>query len=96
MCEIAQKWSEPTRYFGKVYLTQNACVLAQHYDLVLNGVELGGGSIRIHNEEIQRHVLTGILGESSSELVCHVKHIILHFVFIFWNFQWNKVFFFKY
>ncbi len=29
-------------------------VRGQHYDLVLNGVELGGGSIRVHNPELQR------------------------------------------
>ncbi len=36
-------------------------VRGQHYDLVLNGVELGGGSIRIHQPELQRMVFEEIL-----------------------------------
>lgn len=43
-------------------------ISAQHYDLVLNGVELGGGSIRIHDAATQRHVLKNILHEDSTEL----------------------------
>jgi aspartyl-tRNA synthetase len=41
-------------------------VRARAYDLVCNGVELGGGSIRIHRPEIQRRVFE-LLGISEAE-----------------------------
>lgn len=37
-----------------------ASVRAKAYDLVLNGVELGGGSIRIHRPDVQRRVFQAI------------------------------------
>jgi len=40
--------------------------LARAYDLVLNGVELGGGSIRIHKSDVQRRVFDTI-GLTESE-----------------------------
>jgi len=42
-------------------------VRARAYDLVLNGVEIGGGSIRIHNLELQKRIFN-ILGLSQKEV----------------------------
>ena len=36
-------------------------VRGQHYDIVVNGTELGGGSIRIHRPEVQRTVFEEVL-----------------------------------
>jgi aspartyl-tRNA synthetase len=36
------------------------------YDLAMNGVEVGGGSIRIHNVELQRKIL-GLMGIGAEE-----------------------------
>ncbi|HAV64118.1 MAG TPA: aspartate--tRNA ligase, partial [Verrucomicrobiales bacterium] len=36
-------------------------VRGQHYDIVVNGVELGGGSIRIHQPDVQKTVFEQVL-----------------------------------
>ncbi|KAM5147932.1 aspartate--tRNA ligase, mitochondrial isoform 1-T1 [Mantella aurantiaca] len=43
--------------------TEPTKVRSQHYDLVLNGNEIGGGSIRIHSAELQRWLLRDVLKE---------------------------------
>ena len=42
-------------------------VLSTHYDLVLNGIELGSGSVRNHRSDVQRHILE-ILGYTKAEM----------------------------
>lgn len=49
--------------------------LAQAYDLVLNGSELGGGSIRICNDELQRTVFR-ILGISAETAQAQFGHLL--------------------
>jgi len=41
-------------------------VRANAYDLVINGVEIGGGSVRIHSEEVQK-LMFKVLGFSDEE-----------------------------
>lgn len=42
-------------------------VRATHYDVVMNGLELGSGSLRNHRSDIQRRILT-LLGYSKDEM----------------------------
>ena len=41
--------------------TEPRKVRGQHYDVVVNGVELGGGSIRIHQPDVQKTVFEEVL-----------------------------------
>jgi aspartyl-tRNA synthetase len=41
--------------------TDPKAVRGQHYDVVLNGMELGGGSIRIHQPAIQKKIFEDVL-----------------------------------
>ena len=47
--------------------TNPALVRAHHYDLVLNGSELGSGSLRIYDQQVQRKVFE-IIGLSQEEI----------------------------
>jgi aspartyl-tRNA synthetase len=42
-------------------------VRGQHYDIVVNGTELGGGSIRIHQPDLQKTVFEDVLQISPEE-----------------------------
>jgi aspartyl-tRNA synthetase len=54
-------FTAPVKEDEPLLATDPAKVRGQHYDIVLNGVELGGGSIRIHNPAVQKRVFEEIL-----------------------------------
>ncbi|TGZ76261.1 hypothetical protein EX30DRAFT_345031 [Ascodesmis nigricans] len=53
-------------------------VRAQHYDIVVNGVELGGGSRRIHDPELQRYILEDIIKVPAARMKTfeHLLHVL--------------------
>ncbi|MEE8414117.1 MAG: aspartate--tRNA ligase [Dehalococcoidales bacterium] len=54
--------------------TEPEKVLGRHYDVVCNGYEIAGGSIRIHNSEIQKKILSllGYTNEQAEERFGHL------------------------
>jgi len=63
---VHHPFTGPKPEFAKTFKSDPASALAYAYDIVLNGTELGGGSIRIHNREIQKDVFT-VIGLSDDE-----------------------------
>lgn len=59
----------------ELLLTDPLQVKADHYDLVVNGVELGGGSRRIHNARMQELIMREIL-KMSDERMKDFQHLL--------------------
>ncbi|AFM42354.1 aspartyl-tRNA synthetase [Desulfosporosinus acidiphilus SJ4] len=60
--------------------TEPLKVRAKAYDMVLNGTELGGGSIRIHRRGVQEQLFR-LLGLSEEESVAQFGHLLEAFEF---------------
>lgn len=63
---VHHPFTGPKPEFASTFSKDPASALAYAYDIVLNGTELGGGSIRIHDQEIQREVFR-VIGLSDDE-----------------------------
>jgi aspartyl-tRNA synthetase len=66
---VHHAFTGPKPEFEDTFDTDPASALAYAYDIVCNGSELGGGSIRIHREDIQKRVfkVMGISEEQADE-----------------------------
>jgi len=63
---VHHPFTGPKPEFAESFASDPASALAYAYDIVLNGTELGGGSIRIHDRQIQKDVFS-VIGLSDEE-----------------------------
>jgi len=63
---VHHPFTGPKPEFAKTFATDPGGALAYAYDIVLNGTELGGGSIRIHDRNMQKEVFS-VIGLSDEE-----------------------------
>ena len=63
---VHHPFTGPKPEFVKSFASDPGSALAYAYDIVLNGTELGGGSIRIHDRQIQNDVFN-VIGLSDEE-----------------------------
>ena len=63
---VHHPFTGPKPEFASTFKSNPAHALAYAYDIVLNGTELGGGSIRIHDRNIQKDVFS-VIGLTDEE-----------------------------
>ena len=63
---VHHPFTGPKPEFAQTFAKDPASALAYAYDIVLNGTELGGGSIRIHDRAMQKEVFS-VIGLSDEE-----------------------------
>ncbi len=63
---VHHPFTGPKPEFASSFVKDPGHALAYAYDIVLNGTELGGGSIRIHDQKMQRDVFR-VIGLSDEE-----------------------------
>ena len=85
---VEQKWSAMHHPFTRpktedvalLTAAEYSKVRAEAYDVVLNGVEIGGGSIRIHEQDLQAKMFD-VLGISSEQQQKLFGHLLRAFTF---------------
>jgi len=60
--------------------TDSGRVRAKAYDIVMNGFEVGGGSIRIHQRDLQSRIF-GLMGYTEEQIEARFGHLLRAFEF---------------
>ncbi|RZF44267.1 hypothetical protein LSTR_LSTR006817 [Laodelphax striatellus] len=68
LCSVHHPFTQPHPQDLHLLETDPLKVRSLSYDLVLNGCEIGGGSIRVHNCALQKYILKNLLGEGTERL----------------------------
>src|SRR5699024_6853436 len=63
---VHHAFTSPKPEYMDTFDTDPGEALAYAYDIVVNGNEIGGGSIRIHNQDVQKRVFN-VMGISDEE-----------------------------
>ncbi len=77
---VHHPFTGPKPEFSKTFASDPANALAYAYDIVLNGTELGGGSIRIHDRQIQKDVFK-VIGLSDEEAMSKFGFLLEAFIY---------------
>ncbi len=77
---IHHPFTAPTADFAADFEQRPGEALSQAYDIVLNGSEIGGGSIRIHRSEMQQRVFD-VIGLSREEAASQFGFLLEAFAF---------------
>jgi aspartyl-tRNA synthetase len=68
-------FTAPKREHIPLLDTDPSAVLSEQYDLICNGYEVGGGSIRIHERELQQKIMR-LIGFSMEEARAQFGHLL--------------------
>lgn len=72
---VHHPFTSPKEQNAEKLLADPGKALARAYDVVLNGIELGGGSIRIHSNELQ-HAVFNILNITPEDAQAKFGHLL--------------------
>eukprot|EP00298_Acanthocystis_sp_HF-20_P002431 c12846_g2_i1.p1 GENE.c12846_g2_i1~~c12846_g2_i1.p1 ORF type:complete len:664 (-),score=305.26 c12846_g2_i1:7-1998(-) len=73
---VHHPFTAPHPSTSHLLLTDPLKVTSLAYDLVVNGVEVGGGSIRIHDPYLQHHILNKFIGMTNEQIESQFGHLL--------------------